>query len=75
MPFITKSIADRQFHLNKSFTYFWVIYHIVKLQNCSSLDGRVIATKMSKCLFSVKGLLLVLYLLLGDLLRGKVAEL
>ena len=54
MSFISKSIGHRQFLLSKSFTYFWVIYHIVKLQNCSSLDGRVIATKMSKCLLSLK---------------------
>ena len=32
MSFISKSITGRQFLLNKSFTYFWVIYHIVKLQ-------------------------------------------
>ena len=32
MSFISKSIADRQFLLNKSFTYFYLIYHIVKLQ-------------------------------------------
>ena len=54
MSFISKSITGRQFLLNKPFTYFWVIYHIVKLQNCSSLDGRVIATKVSKCLLSLK---------------------
>ena len=30
------------------------IYHIVKLQNCSSLDGRVIATNISKYLLSLK---------------------
>ena len=54
MSFISKSITGRQFLLNKSFTYFWVIYHIVKLQNCSSLDGRVIATKISKYLLSLK---------------------
>ena len=29
---LSKSITGRQFLLNKSFTYFWVIYHIVKLQ-------------------------------------------
>ena len=52
MLFICKSIAYTQFLLNKSFTYFWVIYHIVKLQNCTSLDGRVIASKISKCLIS-----------------------
>ena len=54
MSFIFKSIGHRQFLLSKSFTYFWAIYHVVKLQNCSSLDGRVIATKMSKCLLSLK---------------------
>ena len=54
MSFIFKSIGHRQFLLSKSFTYFWAIYHIVKLQNCSSLDGRVITTKMSKCLLSLK---------------------
>ena len=53
MSFISKSITGRQFLLNKSFTYFWVIC-IIKLQNCSSLDGRVIATKVSKCLLSLK---------------------
>ena len=51
MSFISKSIAGRQSLLNKSFTYFWVIYHIVKLQICSSLDRWVIAIKMSNCLF------------------------
>ena len=56
MSFICKSDAHGQFFLNKSFTHFWVIYHIVKLQNCSSLDGRVIATKMTKCLISLKAL-------------------
>ena len=54
MSFICKSIADRQFLLNKLFIYFGVIYHIVTLQNCSCLDGRVIATKMSKCVLSLK---------------------
>ena len=59
MSFIFKSIGHRQFLLSKSFTYFWAIYHIVKLQNCSSLDGRVIATKMSKCLLFLKVLRLI----------------
>ena len=54
MSFISKSHTGRQFVLNESFTYFWVIYHIVKLQNCTSLDSWVIATKMSKCLLSLK---------------------
>ena len=54
MSFISKSVTDRQFLLNMSFTYFGLIYCIIKLQNCSSLDGRVIATKMSKCLLSLK---------------------
>ena len=53
MSFISKSVTDRQFLQNMSFTYFGLIY-IVKLQNCSSLDGRIIATKMSKCLLSLK---------------------
>ena len=47
MSFISKSIAVRQFLINKLLTYYWVMYHIVKLQNCSSFDDRVIATKMS----------------------------
>ena len=34
--------------------YFELIYCIMKCQNCSSLDGKVIATKMSKCLLSLK---------------------
>ena len=54
MSFISKSVTDRQFLLNMSFTYFELNYSIIKLQNCSSLDGRVIATKMSKCLLSLK---------------------
>ena len=37
-----------------SFTYCGLIYCIIKLQNCSSFDGRIIATKMSKCLLSFK---------------------
>ena len=41
-----------------TFTYFGLIY-IVKLQNCSSLDGKVIATKMTKCLLSLKVLSLL----------------
>ena len=48
MPFISESVTDRQFLLNMSFTYFGLIYYIIKLQNSSSLDARVIATKMSK---------------------------
>ena len=51
MSFISKSIIGRQFLLNKSFTYFWVIYQIVKLQIYSFLHSPLIATKMSKCLF------------------------
>ena len=54
MPFISESDTDRQFLLNMSFTYFALIYCIIKLQNCSSLNSRVIATKMSKCLLSLK---------------------
>ena len=54
MYFISKSITGGQFLLNKSFTYFGLIYCIITLQNCSSLDGRVIATKVSKCLLSLK---------------------
>ena len=54
MSFISKSVTGRQFLLNMSFTYFGLIYYIIKFQNCSSLDGRVIATKMSKCLLSLK---------------------
>ena len=49
-----KVLQIGNFFLNKSFTYFWVIYYVVKLQNCSSLGGRLIATKMSKCLLSLK---------------------
>ena len=41
-----------QFLLNKLFTYFGVIYHIVKLHNCSSLYSWVTATKISKYLLS-----------------------
>ena len=47
MSFISKSVTDKQFLLNMSFTYFGLICYIMKLQNCSFLDGRVIATKMS----------------------------
>ena len=54
MFFISKSVTDRQFLLNKSFTYFWMIYYIVKLRNCSCLYFTVIATKMTKCLLSLK---------------------
>ena len=54
MSFICKSVTDRQFLLNKSFTYFSVIYYIVKLQNYSSLDGRIIASKMNKYCLSLK---------------------
>ena len=54
MSFISKSVTGRQFLLNMSFTYFGLIYYIIKLQNCSSLDGRVIANKISKCLLSLK---------------------
>ena len=39
-----KTIAFRGFCLNMSFSYFWVRYNIVKLQICSSLHSRVIAT-------------------------------
>ena len=39
---------------NKSFTYFWVTFHMVKFQSCSSLYSWVIATKMSKYLLSLK---------------------
>ena len=65
MSFIFKSIGHRQFLLSKSFTYFWAIYHIVKLQNCSSLDDRVIASKMSKSLLSLIVLQIVLQFLLN----------
>ena len=44
--------------ISKSFTYFWVIYHTVKLQIYSSLHSLVIATEMSKCLLSLKVLLI-----------------
>ena len=55
MCFISKSVTDRQFLLNKSFTYFWLIYQIVKFQIYSSLHSSVVATKMSKCLLSPAG--------------------
>ena len=44
MSFISRSVTDRKSLLNMSFTYFGLIYCIIKLQNCSSLDGREIAT-------------------------------
>ena len=54
MSFISKSIVDGLFLLNKSFTYFWVTYHMVKLQIYSFLHSTLIATKMGKCLLSLK---------------------
>ena len=39
MSFISKSIKGRQFLLNKSITYFWVIYRIVKFQIYLSSRG------------------------------------
>ena len=39
-----KSIVFREFCLNMLFSYFWVSYNMVKLQTCSSLHSRVIAT-------------------------------
>ena len=39
-----KSIAFGVFYLNMSFTYFWISYNIVKLQTCTSIPSRVIAT-------------------------------
>ena len=39
-----KTIAFREFCLNMLFSYFWVSYNIVKLQTCSLLHSRVIAT-------------------------------
>ena len=42
----SKTIAFREFCIpvNMLFSYFWVSYNIVKLQTCSSLHSRVIAT-------------------------------
>ena len=51
MSFISESITGRQFLLNKSFTSFWLIYHIVKLQIYSFLHSTLIVTKMSKCFY------------------------
>ena len=39
-----KTIAFREFCINMLFSYFWVSYNIVKLQTCSPLYSRVIAT-------------------------------
>ena len=50
MSFISKSIISRQFLLNKSFNYFWLIYHIVKLQIYSFFHTTLTAGKLSKCL-------------------------
>ena len=40
----SKTIAFREFSINMLFSYFWVSYNIVKLQTCSSMPRRVIAT-------------------------------
>ena len=52
-----KTIAFTEFCLNMLFSYFWLSHNIVKLQTCSSLHGRVIAT-LTKVL--ITHLLLVL---------------
>ena len=53
------TVQDRAISaISESFTYFWVIYHMVKLKICSSLHSLVIATEMSKCLLSLKVLLI-----------------
>ena len=40
----SKTIAFREFCINMLFSYFGVSYNIVKLQTCSTLRNRVIAT-------------------------------
>ena len=54
----SKTIAFREVCINMVFNYFWVSYNIVKLQTCSSLHSRVIATLtlslLSKLLVSSK---------------------
>ena len=35
MRITSKSIADSQFFLNNSFTYFWESFHLVKFQTRS----------------------------------------
>ena len=54
----SKAIAFREFCINMLFSYFWVSYNIVKLQNRSSLHSRVIAalrlSLLSKLLVSSK---------------------
>ena len=73
----SKTIAFTEFCMNMLFSYFCVSYNIVKLQTCSSLHSRVIATLrlslLSELLVSSKLLhleyfvLYVFHVLLGQL--------
>ena len=73
----SKTTAFREFCINMLFHYFWGIYNIVKLQTCSSMHRRVIATLrlsvLNKLLVSSKMLhleyfvLYVFHVFLGQL--------